>query len=74
MQGKQAQIEVSQLYTIYVVYFDKVGSGTRDEQGRKRGGRGGESRWIVYALKCCGAIYPWIEYISFGTVFMLQES
>lgn len=38
MQGKQAQIEVSQLYTIYVVYFDKVGSGTTDEQGRKRGG------------------------------------
>lgn len=73
MQGKQAQIEVSQLYTIYVVYFDKVGSGTRDEQGRKRGGKR-QSRWIDYALKCCQAIYPWREYISFGTVFMLQES
>lgn len=35
MQGKQAQIEVSQLYTIYAVYLDKVGSGTR-----QRGGEG----------------------------------
>lgn len=35
MQGKQAEIEVSQLYTIYAVYLDKVGTGTRDEQGRE---------------------------------------
>lgn len=35
MQGKQAQIEVSQLYTIYAGYLDKVSTGTRDEQGRE---------------------------------------
>lgn len=37
MQGEQAQIEVSQLYTIYAVYLDKVGIATRDEQGREGG-------------------------------------
>lgn len=47
MQGKQAQIEVSQLYTIYAVYLHKVGTGTRDEQGREGGrGRGGERQQL----------------------------
>lgn len=36
MLGKQAEIEVSQLYTIYAVYLDKVGRGTRAEKGRER--------------------------------------
>lgn len=52
MQGKQAEIEVSQLYTIYAVNLDKVGIATRDEQGREGGrGRGGGERQQLNRLR-----------------------